>query len=260
MYKLILTVSLVTLSIVSCTKTLSDVNDYFPKITTVSATIQTDGSVLVVGQIDSEGGDALTHLGVVSSLKKEPTLFDRQVPTTTYDSDGKFKIVLTGGFNVDSTYYFRTWATNGYGYAYGNILSLKKIIAAPVTPPCTLTLHTCNIGSTVYTYTTVSAAKNDWLTEWTVGAKTAFGPDINYVFGSPLTTGVYTTTSQSNSIPAGMVYVSFGFPATSLNSGSKVYVNTIGPKIYEISICNAPWSFSSGGTVNYFNSRLKSPY
>jgi hypothetical protein len=260
MYKLILSISILTLSIASCKKPLSDVNDYFAKVTTVSATVQTDGSVLIEGKVESEGAEPIQYLGVVSSTTKEPTLLNRQVPATTYSTDGKFTTILTGGFNVDSVYYFRTWAANSFGYTYGNTVSLSKIIAAPITAPCTLTLNKCNIGSPSYTYTSATAPQNQWLTEWTVVANTSGGLDVNYVFGSPLTTGVYTTTAQSNSIPAGRVYISFGFPATPLNSGSKVYVNTVAPKVYEITVCNAPWSYSSGGTVNSFSSRLKSPF
>ena len=57
----------VLLTAASCQKPLEDVNDYFPKINTISATLQEDGTVLVEAEIESEGAAALEYAGFCCS-------------------------------------------------------------------------------------------------------------------------------------------------------------------------------------------------
>lgn len=247
---------LVLLTGSSCRKVLKDVNDYFPKITTVSATIQADGTVLVVGEIESEGADPIRYLGFGCSTDAQPDMLDRQV-IAEY-TDGKFTAVYSG-FDVDSVYYFRSWAANGFGYSYGNILSLGHILASPVDPPCTLSPNTVTIGGGQPTaaYYTVSGPTNS-TGNWEITAATLSGPTVDLLFGSALTTGIYSTVDHTSPGP-GEVFVSFysGFISGSLTAGSNVYVNTISPGKYEITVCIAPWDFN--GNTNFFDTRFTVP-
>jgi hypothetical protein len=254
MNKLIFSLFIIIL-IGSCQKALKDVNDYFPKVKTVSATVQADGTVLVEGVIESEGASALQYVGFCCSTKKEPEMLDYQMMGDSL-SAGMFSVVYDGNFQPDSVYYFRSWATNGFGYVYGNTLAVSKIIATPVTPPCTPPLNTYNIGSGgVINFTKISAVTQGF-NYWEIKAN-----DVDFRFGSVVTTGVFTTVSH-NSPTSGQVQVAFkfGFDSFSLSAGSKVYVKRISAGIFEMSICNAPWVYNTrpNGTF-YFNGRLKSP-
>lgn len=237
----------------SCRKALKDANDYLPKLKTVSATIQTDGTVLLQGEIVSEGAAAIKYIGFCCANSKNPNMAARQIIVTANDT--KFSAIYSG-FDVDSVYYFRTWATNHYGYAYGNDVSLDSIIAMNVTPPCINIMNTVSEGGGQPTasYTNISTPAN-YMNEWEFTAQTSSGPIVNFTFGSIITTGIYTTTN--NTSPGyGEVNISFfgGFISGTLSNGSSVYVNFIGSGVYDISICSAPWQYNS--STFYFNTRL----
>lgn len=239
----------------SCKKALKDVNDYFPKLKTVSATIQTDGTVLIEGEVISEGAATIEYIGFCYSTSIRPNMVSNQIWATTNGT--KFSAIYPGsGFDVDSVYYFRTWATNYYGYVYGNDISLDSIIAMNVTPPCTNAMNTVNEGGGQATssYINISTPVN-YMNEWEFTAQTGSGPTVNFTFGSILTTGIYTTTT--NTSPGYReVNISFygGFISGTLSDGSSVYMNTIGSDVYDISICSAPWQYNS--SIFYFNTRL----
>lgn len=252
-YTLLAITSFLTIS--SCRKALKDVNDYFPKIKTVSATVQTDGSVLLRGEVDSKSEGNIEYLGFCCSTNGDPKIRDRQI---TVASNGTFSATYPGGFNVDSIYYFKAWATNEFGYSYGNTLRLDSIIATPITPPCTLTMNTLNLsGGQTQTYTSVTEPE-EYMGIYEFSGSTG-STQVNFTFGSTITTGTYTTTTES-SPGQGRVYINFysGFTSGTLSSGSKIYVNTIGSGIFDISICSAPWTNS--GSTFYFNTRLTVPY
>jgi hypothetical protein len=259
MYKITIVLFLALL-ITSCQKTLRNVEDYFPGVNTVSATIQADGSVLVEGEIESEGAAPLEYIGFSCSTDADHLISERQILVETL-SGGRFKAVYSGGFEEDSVYYFKAWAANEYGYAFGNTLQLSGIIATPVTPPCSLTMNWGSIaaGAQSGTFSDVSEPMGGGsLGYWEVRASPWDGPSINLFFGSALTNAVYTTTTNS-SPAAGDVYVSFyqGSIFGSLEAGTKVYVNKIGPDTFEIHICDAPWKFNS--STLYLNCRMVSP-
>jgi len=239
----------------SCRKALKNIDDYYPKIT-ITATKQTDGSTLVNGTIQSKGAASIDKIGFCTGTMSSPNMVNKQVIVTP--SGSSFSTVYTD-FNVDSTYYFRGWATNKYGYVYSNTVSLDSIIAQPVIPSCSLILNTVNTGGGTPTgiYYTVSVPSNN-MVSWSFTGQTATGHIVTFVFGSVITTGIYTTTIN-NSPASGQAYVSFysGFISGVLNSGTKVYVNTIGSGVYDISICNAPWVYNS--STFYFDTRLKVP-
>jgi hypothetical protein len=241
-----------------CRKPLKDVNDYFPVIKTVSAVVQDDGSVLVTGEIESEGKtkDAvIKYVGFCLSTNSEPQMLEKQLIA---DLNGtSFTGIYAGSlFKIDSIYYFRSWGTNRYGYSYGNIIALDSIIAIPITPPCTLAMNMVNIGGSQPTayYDNVSTpdATN------TITASSSSGPSATFKFGSSLTTGIYKTT-ENTSPSAGQVFVSFyyQFISGALNSGSKVYVKRVNSTSFEISICDAPWTY--GSSTLYFNTHFITP-
>lgn len=254
-----LTVITVLLLSNSCRKALKNVDDYFAKVKTVSAIIKQDGSVLITGEIESPGkakGSAVDYAGVCFSTNSNPKMSDRQIIATLSGNSFVASYPVTN-FSVDSVYYFRTWATNGYGYSLGEVVRLDSIIAKPVVAPCTITMNTVNIGGGQPTSSYYSIDAPDSYNYFS--ASTYSGPSVNFQFGSALTTGIFTTTTNPSPY-AGEVFVSFysGFTSGALSDGSKVYVNLTGTNTYEIQICSAPWTES--GSTFYFNTHFVTPF
>jgi hypothetical protein len=243
----------------SCRKALKDVNDYFPKVKTVSAIVQTDGSVKVIAELESIGeakNSVMDQVGFCVSTSSDPKMLDKQL-IAVLDGTHFTGSYPVNGFSVDSVYYFRSWAANNYGYTYGNIIKVDSIISKPVTAPCTLTMNTVNIGggNPNYSYYTISAP--DSYNSFT--AATYSGPTVNFKFGSALTTGIFHTTTDTSPYPD-QVYVDFygSFISGALSTGTDVYVNKLSASSYEVSICDAPWDYNS--STFYFNTRFVTPY
>lgn len=89
----------------------------------------TSTSVTITGNITADGGDAITARGVVYSLTNQnPTLLDSK--TTDGSGLGSFTSVVTG-LLPGKTYYFKTYATNGTGTTYGDLITLSTPAVAP---------------------------------------------------------------------------------------------------------------------------------
>lgn len=236
----------------SCKKVLKDVHDYYPNIKTVSATVLPDGSVEVKGEIISEGAAPIEYMGFCAGTMPEPKMLDAQAI-----ADNNFTVIYSG-FTINTKYYFRTWATNDYGYSYGNIISLDSITATPVVAPCTPPANSINIGggNPTETYITIGSPTFNMNT-WDFQAQSNSNI-VNFKFGENLKTKIYTTTDLTPSGP-GEVHVSFysGFISGTLNSGSSVYVNQANATTWEITICNAPWMYSS--STFYFTTMFTCP-
>lgn len=240
----ILSLALLWMTAPSCNKALKDPMEYYPQVKTTSVTVQTDGTVLVQGDVISEGEGEIGYVGFCCGTMSVPEMLSRQLISSNFD--GTHFTAVYSGFSVDSTYYFRSWATNGYGYSYGDVLSLDSIVAMPVTPPCTITMNTVNIGGSTptesYDYVTQPAMSlGNWEFDAVANATTA-----EFTFGSALNTGIYTTTTSTD--PGnGQVYVQFtnGSIGGVLSSGTSVYVNMISTGVFEVTICSAPWVYSS---------------
>ena len=242
----------------ACKKPLKNEDDYFVKLSTVSATVQTDGSVLVQASIQSPGkakGSSVQNPGFCLSTNPTPTMLERQLLTTT-DGSTFSAVYPASTFSDDSTYYFRAFATNDYGYSYGNVIKLDSVIAPAVTAPCSLTANSVNIGGATPTYTYYSIGAPDSYHFFTASSS---GGTVQFQFGSNITTGIYHTTVDSDP-GAGEVNVIFyfGFTSGALSSGSNVYVNKLGTNTFDIRICSAPWT--SGSSTFQFNTRFITPH
>jgi hypothetical protein len=237
----------------SCRKALKNPDDYLPKAKIVSTEILSDGRVLVRGEIESKGYSDVEYAGFCCGTSGEPNIISRQMIA---ELDGNEFVAVYTGFDVDSTYYFRCWATNDQGYKYGNIVSLGNIIAPAVVPACTLPMNKLDDGAGWGTknYYSVYVPTNSWQ-YWEFSANPQSGNSLHFKFGSAITTGIYTTENDFNP-SSGKVFVYFG--QFSLESGTKVYVNTIGADTFDITICNAPWKFSATTTLT-LNTRFQCP-
>lgn len=258
-YTLIFNLTVILFLIISnsCRKAKKNIDDYFPKVNIVSAEIQQDGSVLLTGQIESKGVAEIEYAGFSCNSTPSPKLLDRQVIA---EMNGSVFTATISNFDIDSTYYFRVWATNDYGYKFGNEISLSNITPPLVTPSCTLNKNYLNYGagSGSTSYYSVSAPSQSSST-WDITANSGSYP-LHLAFGSPVNTGIYTTVSGGAYQGTVQVYFTYGWLGSfSLNDGSKVYVNRInGGDTLDITICNAPWTYSSSTFT--LNTRFRTPF
>jgi hypothetical protein len=244
------------LIVTSCKKVEPDVLDYYPKVKTISATVLSDGSVDVIGEIESEGDAELEYAGFCASTNPVPTMMENEV-LVDHLVNNRFEIIYTG-LESSSKFYFRTWATNKYGYTYGNVVSVDSIVATPVVAPCTPTMNSVNpgIGYPTDYFGTVSAPTES-LGQYEIIAN-ATGVSMHLYFNSLPGTKIYSAVASA-SPGNGEVYVSFsqGPYSGSLTAGDSVYVNKTGAGTWEITICSAPWQNLS--TTRYFTTRFTCP-
>ncbi|MES2515312.1 MAG: hypothetical protein V4580_14260 [Bacteroidota bacterium] len=242
----------------SCRKALKNVDDYLPKVHIVSAVIQNDGSVLVTGEIDSPGYSTVEYAGFCCNTVSQPDILNRQAIA---DVNGSTFTAVYQNFDVDSVYYFRAWATNDQGYAYGTELSLNQIIAPPVTPACSLVINKLDNGTgnatPYYAWVSAPVYSSQF---WQFSALPQGQNTLYFKFGSQVTTGIYTTDDDHDPA-AGHVFVEFnvGGSYRYLEPGTQVYVNTIGTDTFDITICNAPWKVGTSTTFS-LNTRFQCPY
>ncbi len=89
-----------------------------PSVSTTSATIITSSAALSGGNVSSDGGSPLTDRGVVWNTASSPTIA-LSTKTSNGTSTGTFSSTLTL-LTANTKYFYRAFATNIIGTAYGN--------------------------------------------------------------------------------------------------------------------------------------------
>ncbi|MBS3914639.1 MAG: hypothetical protein KG003_09070 [Bacteroidetes bacterium] len=239
----------IALSLVTCTKVLKDVHDYYPKLKMVSATVLDDGSVEVTGEVLSSGNGEMDFMGFCTDTNSSPEMLDMQINEVTVKGS-KFTATYPPDFELGTKYYFRCWGNNGFGYAYSNIISLDSIRPLDVTAPCNPTINTVNAGTIQGNETYSSFQSSSNIGYWQIDAYSNSNI-LKYKFYTKPKTGIYTTTTNFDPGMGG-VYVSntSGFSSGTLTAGSKVYVNQYQTGKWEITICSAPIKYGSA-SVNF---------
>lgn len=243
----------------SCTKT-TDYDEYLPEVKIISATAQLDGSVLVKAEIINEGEAPIEYVGFCCSTSSTPEMLDRQIVSDDLIDD-KFEAFYVQ-LSEDSTYNFRAWATNEFGYSYSKTFSLDSLVFPTIDPPCNLPMEYLNTGLFPGSGTFSGSHNLIWvnsLSLYRIEGSIYPIAGISIYVDSPLTQGLYTTTDQT--FPGyKQMHVSFtqGQPVAQyyvLSPGSTIYVKTISQGIFDLTICNAPWLYNYT-TLKYFNTRL----
>ena len=92
-----------------------------PTIKTVEVTEVSDKSAVSGGIISDNGGGDILQKGVVWDIEKNPTT---ELPTITKDGVGNESFTSKmENLKASTTYYYRAYATNSAGTAYGEELS-----------------------------------------------------------------------------------------------------------------------------------------
>jgi len=131
--------------VITTTNTLSGT---LPVITTVAVTAITTTTAKSGGNISSNGSASVTSRGVCWSTNQNPTITNTKTSDGT--STGSFTSSITG-LTPGTTYYFRAYATNSVGTAYGN-----QITAITNTTTATLPIITTTTPSTITATTALS--------------------------------------------------------------------------------------------------------
>tara|TARA_R110002049_G_scaffold102485_3_gene247991 strand:- start:58 stop:852 length:795 start_codon:yes stop_codon:yes gene_type:complete len=101
-------------------------------LSTVSATEITINSMMVGGDITSDGGAEVTERGISWSTSPNPTIIGSHVSVGS--GIGSFEVEITG-LSPNTDYYIRAYATNANGTSYGNQLNVKTANQLPGPPP-----------------------------------------------------------------------------------------------------------------------------
>jgi uncharacterized protein (TIGR02145 family) len=138
----ILLIGLVLVVLFGCKKENPKV---VPTVTTAAATAITSTTLTCGGEVKSDGGVALTAIGVCWSVNQNPTVSD----TKTADGivSGAF-ISAVNGLNPGTSYYIRAYATNAIGAGYGNQVIARTEALLPSLTTASLTAITATTATT----------------------------------------------------------------------------------------------------------------
>ena len=112
-----------------------------PTLTTASATNISSTGLTCGGEIQSNGGDAITYLGVCWSSNQNPTIANNR--TADGIVSGAFTSSITG-LSPGTTYYIRAYATNSVGTSYGNEVKVSTTAILPAITTSAITAITSN--------------------------------------------------------------------------------------------------------------------
>lgn len=120
-----------------------------PNVSTLDTENISSSSIIVKGNVTSDGNTTITSRGICYSTLQNPTLQDLSVKAE--GSVGEFSCTLVG-LTVNTTYYARAYATNSKGTAYGNQITFKTTAEIPTittTEATNVTSTSATIGGNI---------------------------------------------------------------------------------------------------------------
>jgi hypothetical protein len=238
--------STLLLTFVSCVKPLKNIEDYFPEIELSAKTLD-DGSVLVEGKYIKQGAGSIDKQGFSYSYFENGEITENQV---LLNGDDVFSHIYPAGFFPDSTYYFKAFSDNNFGYVFSNTVKLTDIKAIPVVAPCAVTPGTLYVEPFSYSVVYNPAYHSfDYVEYNCYGSFSGQGKTANFRFKKPPLTGVYTTKAYLGEDDKAVVFsISNGFDNGLVSYEKSVYVNRIDANNFKIEICDATWKI---GTTSF---------
>lgn len=234
----------------SCQKAEKSVKDYYPRLST-SAIVLDDGTVEVTGYIEDIGVGDLSSAGFCMDTTENPHMTSNQI-----QAGSGFKAIYEG-FDFEKTYYFRAWATNEYGYAYGNTVALSNISPKKVDAPCSPPENTIQNGITVATPVIGAVGPTNSGNIWKISA-IGTGNSLTMEFGEKPISKVYTVVSTTSTVDRDEVRFYFDAGSSgALEPGQKVYVEKISDTEWRVITCAAIWNWN--GNTLYYTMNIKVP-
>jgi hypothetical protein len=160
-----------------------------PLLSTTGVTAIDSVSAISGGNIFSDGGDPIIAKGICWSTSSEPSISN----SLTFDGQGigSFSSSILG-LAKGTKYYVRSYATNSFGTAYGQVLLFYTLGATPVIIPTVQTLEASNIMTSVATLNgTVDNANSVSTVSFDYGETVSYGSSIPAMLNTtqPVVTG-----------------------------------------------------------------------
>ena len=139
LYKSLLALGIAAAAFYSCSDTAEepDSNGALAKVVTVEATDILSSSMTAGGNITSDGGAEITDRGICYG--KEPSVSIESAKVSAGKGKGAFEVEVTG-LEKETVYYYRAYAVNAAGTAYGEEMyittkapELATVVTAEVT-------------------------------------------------------------------------------------------------------------------------------
>lgn len=211
------------------------------QVDTVSAVLQDDGSVLLTGKLNSDGGLSGISIGFGYGTHAVPN--DSEIVIDDLSMKDKIFTTEINDLDENKKYYFRALAGNGNKFGQGRIISLENIKAKPVVAPCKPALNTVdhngNPNASVKGISTVETPIG-WSISFNAGN---FLYKIN--FPNRPKTGIYSTVEDFKPEgKAAYILISDKIDESVVEMGAKVYVNKTAAQKWNITVCEAPFTFA----------------
>ncbi|TRW96441.1 fibrobacter succinogenes major paralogous domain-containing protein [Flavobacterium gawalongense] len=236
-----------------------------PIISTLTVTKSGTTTASSGGNISSDGGENITSRGVVWNTSQNPTI----VNSKTIDGIGigNFNSAITG-LLANTTYYFRAYATNSVGTAYGN--EITYITSAISTLPTLTTSSISNItASTAISGGNITSDGGSTIINrgiaWSINqnpivtnSKTINGNGVG-VFSSSITNLTANTTYYIRAYATNSIGTAYGSQVsfTTTSNSIATTVTDIDGNIYPtILICSQLWMKKNLNVSKYRNGDL----
>lgn len=244
-FKLFILIALIAIISLSCKKKTLD--EAVPVVSTYSAMMKGNDSVIIIGKILQKGGDDIECEGFCYAKHPNPDIEENQILFN--NNQTTFSAVVP--VQHDSTYYFKTFAANKFGLQMGNIL--KFIVTHPKPPivPCILKNNTFTNNGTDFPISNVFCG-NSYAYSGTYGIEVdcyPYGESIHIDFNAVPTNGIYVNQSDVSyfSDSKNPKEVNIMIDNTySIENGDSIYVSENPDHTLNVSFCKLNYSaFSS---------------
>ena len=217
-----------------------------PTVTTTTAGSITGTGASSGGNVTSDGGASVTARGVVWGTSANPTV-SLSTKTTDGTGTGSFTSAITG-LSQATTYYYRAYATNSAGTAYGTELQFTTLALPTVT--------TTTAGSITATGASsggnVTSDGGSAVTARGVVWGTASGPTIDQSWRTGSGTGSGTFTTNISGLSGNTTYYYRAFATNSVGTayGTELQFTTTAQTLPAISYASTNVSLAVGTATN----------
>ncbi|HKK63290.1 MAG TPA: hypothetical protein VJ951_12070, partial [Bacteroidales bacterium] len=120
--------SILILFIIACKDDFEEIPNA-PQVETLAVNVINGSTVIVSGDVISQGGDDVEEIGVCICANEEPTIDDLKITASLQLSQYE---VETSELSASTAYYARAYARNNFGVGYGNVLAFNTPTGVPV--------------------------------------------------------------------------------------------------------------------------------
>lgn len=193
----------------------------------------------IVFSVSDPSDNPIDYMGICYNQLGDPDASENQ--NLFRGERGSF-VMRISDLKTDSTYYFRSFAANDFGYSESKVFAYKIPEPTPIYAPCSININTVEEDNVPYNTYSEFASTNS-------GNAGNYGVDLmyrnisgqmnlNFSFNALPATGIYTTANLSNfSNDSKNVYVNLTNVST-IKSGAKLYVENINSDSLRLTFCD----------------------